>query len=187
MRTHVACRSPPRDRAIVPPELRVSSLLGRLASANVDFVVIGGVAVIAHGYVRNTEDLDICYSPDDVNLEALGGVLLELDARLRGIDEEIPFAPDARTLRRTQILTLDTRDGGLDLLVDPEGSPGYGTLKARAQRIHFDGFEILIASVEDLLTMKRSADRSKDRADIEALTAILRLRRRPGTSDEGGA
>ncbi len=161
------------------PELNISSLLGRLASAGVDFVVIGGVAVIAHGYERNTKDLDICYSSEAANLEALGDVLVELGARLRNIDEDIPFVPDARTLRRTQILTLQTTDGGLDLLVDPDGSPGYETLKARADHIEFDGFQILIASVEDLLSMKRSANRPQDQPDIEALTAIQRLRRRP--------
>ena len=145
-----------------------------------DFVVIGGVAVIAHGYERNTKDLDICYSPEASNLEALGGVLLDLGARLRGIEEDIPFVPDARTLRSMQILTLDTNEGGLDLLVNPDGSPGFAALKGNAERIDFDGFEILIASIEDLLAMKRAAGRSQDQADIEALTAILRLQRRGG-------
>jgi predicted nucleotidyltransferase len=160
----------------MPRELDVSALLRRLVNGGVDFVVIGGVAVIAQGYVRNTEDLDICHSTAQENLEALGAVLLDLDARLRNIDEEIPFVPDARTLRRTQILTLDTRDGGLDLLVDPDGSPGYDALKANADRIDFDDMTVLIASVADLLSMKRAAHRRKDEADIEALTAILRLR-----------
>jgi hypothetical protein len=160
----------------VPPELDVSGLLVRLASADVDFVVLGGVAVIAHGYVRNTEDLDISYASDADNLEALGGVLLDLGARLRAIDEDIPFIPDARTLRRTQILTLDTPLGGLDLLANPDGSPGHAALKANAERIDFDGFEVRIAGIEDLLAMKRAAGRPKDRPDIEALVAIQRLR-----------
>jgi len=161
----------------VQPDLNISSLLTRLAGAGVDFVVIGGVAVVAHGYERNTKDLDICYSPDSANLEALGKVLIGLDARLRGIQEEIPFVADARTLRSTQILTLDTRDGGLDLLVDPDGSPGYSALKANAERVQFDGFELLIASIDDLLSMKRAGGRARDQVDIEALTAIQRLRR----------
>jgi predicted nucleotidyltransferase len=163
----------------VQPELHISALLGRLAGAGVDFVVIGGVAVIAHGYERNTKDLDICYSPDQANLDALGGVLVELGARLRGIDEEIPFVADARTLLRTQILTLDTREGGLDLLVDPTGAPGYRALKERAERIDFDGFDVLIASIEDLLAMKRAANRPQDRVDVQALEALVRLRHRP--------
>ena len=160
----------------MPPELDISSLLARLASANVDFVVIGGVAVIAHGYERNTKDLDVCYSPDPANLEALGQVLIDLGARLRNIDEDIPFIPDARTLRGMQILTLDTPEGGLDLLADPDGSPGYAALKANADSISFDGREILIASIEHLLAMKRAANRPQDQTDIQALTAIQRLR-----------
>jgi hypothetical protein len=160
----------------VPAELDISSLLGRLSNAHVDFVVIGGVAVIAHGYERNTKDLDICYSPDPDNLAALGQVLVDLGARLRNIDEDIPFVPDARTLRGMQILTLDTRLGGLDLLVDPDGSPGYAALKANAERISFDNREILIASIEDLVAMKRAANRPQDQTDIEALNAVLRLR-----------
>lgn len=159
------------------PDLNISALLARLAGAQIDFVVVGGIAVIAHGYERNTKDLDICYSPAIDNLELLGGVLVELGARLRGIDEEIPFVPDARTLRGTQILTLDTRDGGLDLLLDPDGSPGYTALKAHATRAEFDDFEILIASIEDLLAMKRAANRPQDQTDIDALTAIQRMQR----------
>ena len=88
---------------------------------------------------RNTKDLDICDSPDASNLEALGGVLLDLGARLRGIEEDIPFVPDARTLRTMQILTLDTNEGGIDLLVEPDGSPGFAALKANADRIEFEG------------------------------------------------
>ena len=162
------------------PDFDVSSLLRRLAGGGVDFVVIGGVAVIAHGYERNTKDLDICYSPAAPNLEALGAVLVDLGARLRGIPEDLPFVPDAATLRRTQILTLDTPDGALDLLVDPDGSPGYARLKSHAERIEFDGYDILIASIEDLLEMKRAANRPQDHTDIDALTTIQRLRRSAG-------
>jgi predicted nucleotidyltransferase len=54
------------------------------------------------------------------------------------------------------------------------------TLKANAGAIEFDGFEILIASIEDLLAMKRAANRPQDQADVEALTAIQRLRTQPG-------
>ena len=159
------------------PDLDLSSLLGRLAAAEVDFVVVGGVAVIAHGYERNTKDLDICYSTDRANLEVLGQLLVDLGARLRGIDEDIPFVPDAHTLRRAMTLTLDTPDGGLDLLADPSGSPGYDALKTNAMCIDFDGFEIRIASIEHLLAMKRAAGRPQDEVDIEALTAIQRLQR----------
>lgn len=51
---------------------------------------------------------------------------MSIGARLRGLAEDVPFVPDGRTLRQTQILTLDTDLGSLDLLVDPSGSPGWG-------------------------------------------------------------
>lgn len=78
-----------------------SLLLGRLVAAGVDFVVVGGVAMVLHGSARNTGDLDICYASDQPNLEALGLVLVGIGATLRGIEENVPFIPDARTLRQT--------------------------------------------------------------------------------------
>ena len=46
------------------PELRLRELLRRLTEGGVDFVVIGGVAVILQASPRLTKDLDICYAPD---------------------------------------------------------------------------------------------------------------------------
>src|ERR1700684_1653148 len=99
------------------PELNLLPLLQRLTAGGVDYVVIGGVAVALQGYGRATKDLDIVYATDAADLEALGAVLMRAGARLRGVPEDIPFVPDGRTLSHTQILTLDTVDGGLDLLV----------------------------------------------------------------------
>ena len=59
-------------------------LLVELADAGVDFVVIGGIAVVAHGHIRTTRDLDITYATDQDNLDAFGAALVALDARLRG-------------------------------------------------------------------------------------------------------
>ena len=65
------------------------------------------------------------------NLEVLGQALIELDAKLFGIEEDVPFVPDAKTLQRTEILTLTTKHGKLDLLRSPSGAPPYPTLRAR--------------------------------------------------------
>lgn len=143
----------------------------------VDFVVIGGVAVVVQASPRFTRDLDIAYATDTANLERLGALLVSLDARLRGIEEDVPFIPDARTLRHTQMLTLTTRDGDLDLLVDPPGSPGYPALRRHADIVELDGDSVRIASLEDLIEMKRAAGRPQDDIDIESLeVARSRLR-----------
>jgi hypothetical protein len=151
------------------PEFRLTALLGMLAQAEIDFVVIGGVAVVVQASPRFTRDLDICYATDTANLERLGALLVSLDASLRGVHEDVAFVPDARALRRTQMLTLTTREGNLDLLVDPPGSPGYAALRRRADTIELAGTSVRIASLEDLLAMKRAAGRPQDEIDIESL------------------
>ena len=92
-------------------EFRPRKLLGQLTARGVDFVVIGGIALTIHGSDRNTFDLDICPSQDSDNLDVLGRALIELDARLRGIDEDVPFAPDGRSLKGIEMLCLDTSLG----------------------------------------------------------------------------
>jgi hypothetical protein len=166
------------------PELRLRVLLRRLTEGGVDFVVIGGVAVIFQASPRLTKDLDISYDLAQENLDRLGAVLVELGAKLRAVDEDLPFVPDGRTLRRTQILTLTTPDGGIDLLVDPDGSPGYAALRRRASQIDVEGIMVRVASIDDLIEMKRAAARPQDLVDIESLEiARRRLRRGRGDSD----
>lgn len=160
------------------PEFRPAALLKRLVAHGVDFVVVGGIAMISHGSGRVTQDLDICYATDGANLEALGAALVQLGGRLRGVEPDTPFVPDARTLRRTTILTLDTQDGPVDLLVRPAGSPDYEALRAHAERVTLDGVAVLVASLDDLEAMKRAAGRPKDQLDLEEIDAIRRLRAR---------
>lgn len=159
-------------------EFALGKLLGHLVRADVDFVVVGGVAVIVQGSPRFTKDLDICYAADRANLDRLGALLVELGARLRGVEEDLPFVPDGRTLERTQMLTLTTRAGDIDLLVDPDGSPGYASLKRKASRIDLDGIIVLVASIEDMIAMKSAAGRPQDLVDLESLQVARRRLRR---------
>lgn len=140
--------------------------------------MIGGIALTIHGSDRNTFDLDICPSQDPDNLDVLGRALIELDARLRGIDEDVPFVPDGRSLKGIEILCLDTSLGPLDVLSRPSGAPPYEQLRRRAKRVDIGATAVLIASVDDLLEMKRTANRDKDKLDVEALETIKRVARR---------
>jgi hypothetical protein len=157
-------------------EFDPSRLLRSLTDGRVDFVVIGGVAAILHGSARNTFDLDICFANDPDNLEALGSTLVSLRAQLRGVPEPVPFVPDAASLKRIDVLTLTTTAGDLDVLRIPSGAPRYDVLRAHADRFDVGGFEVRVASVEDLIAMKTAAGRPKDQSDVEELEAILRLR-----------
>jgi hypothetical protein len=155
------------------PEFRLSALLRALDG--VDYVVIGGIAAVAHGSPQVTRDLDITYATDDENLERLGAVLLKLGATLRGVTDDVPFVPDGRTLRHTRVLTLDTREGRLDILAEPGGSGGYERLRANAVTATVGGTTVRIAGLDDLIAMKKAAGRPKDRIYVEELEAIRRL------------
>lgn len=160
-------------------EFRPRGLLEHLTRYGVDFVVVGGIAATLHGTDRNTFDLDICPSQDAENLDVLGRALIEIDARLRDIEEDIPFVPDGRSLAGIEILTLSTSLGALDVLVRPHGSPPYAALRRRAAKLDLGAAApVLVASIDDLIAMKRESDRPKDRDDIERLEALTRLSRR---------
>jgi Nucleotidyltransferase of unknown function (DUF6036) len=160
------------------PEFDVEHILSCLTAHGVDYVVIGGIAAVLWGSARNTFDLDICPATDGGNLEALGTALVDLGVRLRGIDEDVPFVPDAATLARIEMLTLDTDAGPLDVVTRPGGASAYERLRKDAERVEIGAFSVRVASIDDLIAMKRSAGRPKDELDVEELEAIKRLRRR---------
>ena len=166
----------PANPRPIPPELRASEILQRLTEAAVDFVVIGGLAVVLLGSARYTKDLDITYATDSANLDALGDVLIGLHARLRAVNEDLPFVPDRRSLRRAMLLTLETDAGWLDLLADLPGAPSYPEVRANAARVEVGSFHVRVADIDDMIAMKKAAGRLQDLADIEELEAIKELR-----------
>lgn len=167
----------PKDRIPAEwPPLDVREILRRLTAGGVDFVVIGGIAIVLLGYPRITRDLDIVFAYDDENLSALGRVLVELKAQLRGVGDNVDFVPDQRTLQGIELLTLDTMAGWFDIHRLPAGVPSYARLRERAERMSLDDFSILVASPDDLIAMKEAANRPQDRIDIAALETIKRLR-----------
>ena len=159
-------------------DLDVERLLACLTGRGVDYVVIGGIGAVLWGSPRNTFDLDVCPATDRGNLEALGKALVELEARLRGIEDDVPFSPDPRTLDQVELLTLDTVAGPLDIIMRPHGVPAYERLRKGATRVDLGDISVLVASIDDLIAMKRAAGRLKDEVDVEELEAIQRLGRR---------
>jgi hypothetical protein len=146
--------------------------LSALTDGGVRFIVIGAVAGRILGSPSLTRDLDICYARDQDNLEALAAVLTNLHARLRGVTEAVPFRLDARTLAAGDSFTFVTDIGDLDILGTPSGTQGYEDLAREAESLTIDSRTILVASIDDLIRMKRAAGRPKDLVEIEILGAL---------------
>ena len=154
------------------------SALRALRDASVEFVLIGGVAARLHGSPSLTRDVDICYSRDKDNLERLAAVLRALNARLRGVDDDVPFLLDARTLHAGGNFTFVTDVGDIDILAMPAGVNGFDELARKAELVDLDGFSVRLATLDDLIRMKRAAGRAKDRAEVEILAALREERDR---------
>lgn len=148
------------------------ALIERLATAGVDFLIVGGVAVVAHGYPRFTRDLDICYARDPANLDRLAAALAPLNPYLRGAPRGLPFTLDAATLRSGLNFILTTDGGDLDLLGELTGVGGYAELSPNAVEIEAFGRRVRLIHLDDLERAKRAAGRPQDLFDLEAIRAI---------------
>jgi len=146
--------------------------LRTLVDHEVRFVLIGGYAGALRGSPVITGDVDVCYARDDENLARLAEALRSLDARLRGAPPDVPFRLDARTLRAGDTFTFSTSAGPVDILGTPSGTNGFADLDAGATEEVVDGLTIRVASIEDLIRMKRAAGRTKDRIALEWLSAV---------------
>jgi hypothetical protein len=154
-------------------------LLLILTSAQVEFIVIGGIAVGVHGYVRATKDLDIVPDPAPENLARLACVLREIGAQPVGIGdfsaEEFPFDPtDPGQLGEGANFRLETSHGPLDIMqwvAGIETDFAYSELAPKAVAVRFRDTQIRVCALDHLLAMKRAAGRPQDLADLNQLQA----------------
>lgn len=148
--------------------LDAAEILRALDRHGVDYVVVGGLAVQAHGHVRTTQDVDLVPDPAVENLERLARALADLAARPAGAPE--PDPPDARELAAHDAVSLDTSAGGVDVHRSPPGAAPYADLRVRALVLDVVGVRVAFAGRDDLIAMKRASGRPVDRGDVLALT-----------------
>ncbi|MDQ3726089.1 MAG: nucleotidyltransferase [Actinomycetota bacterium] len=149
-------------------------MLERLTKAKVRFVLVGGLAVNAWGYVRGTRDVDVVPDPDPENLIRLDVLLQELGGKV-DVDGRLLSSDAISTFLRTGDRTLvDTELGQVDVLQGLPQVPPYATLEGEATDVNMGGLVVRVCSLEHLLEMKRASARLRDKDDLEALEAIQR-------------
>lgn len=150
----------------------IRALLETLFRHEVQFLVIGGVAVQAHGHNRTTMDLDITLAVSQENWRRTAAALAELDAHVHGPNADSGLdATDPQTIGLGTPLTLTTKRGDLDVFpgLVPGGAP-FEELLTRAVAVPFGSGTLQIVGLDDLISMKRASGRPRDIADIVALT-----------------
>jgi predicted nucleotidyltransferase len=158
-------------------------IFAALEESSVRYVVVGGLAVVLHGYARLTADVDLVVDLAEGEaikaVEALTGLGMVPRAPVAARD----FAdPDKRRAwvqdKGMRVFSMhDPRKPlvEVDLFVDPPFL--FEELYARAEPIEIGDRRVRVASIEDLIEMKRRAGRPQDEEDVAALRAIARRRR----------
>ena len=97
-----------------------------------------------------------------------------MGARLRGpgVPDDLPFLLDATTLRNGDTFTFETDLGNVEVFGTPSGTSGFHDLAVSATSVDVDGLVVRVASLEDLMRMKRAAGRPKDLIQLEHLGAL---------------
>jgi transcriptional regulator with XRE-family HTH domain len=165
------------DERADKPILETGPLLNALDRNEVEFVVIGGVAGLAHGSSYPTYDLDIAYLRDSRNLERMARALRDIGVTLRDAPRDLPFQIDAKTLAAGSNFTFVTEFGEFDILGHVDGIRGYEELRSQAKVQDVAGIPVQVASLNHLIGMKRRIDRTKDQLMIEEYVVMERLHR----------
>lgn len=152
-------------------------LLAALHEADVEYIVVGGLAATIHGSARLTQDIDVSYARSTDNLERIVRSLAPFGPYLRGAPRGLPFEWSVATLRSGLNFTLTTAAGDLDLLGDIVGGGSYEDLLPHTIAVDLFGHEVRCLDLEALLRTKRAAGRPRD---LEAIAELEALREERG-------
>jgi hypothetical protein len=151
----------------------LGGIVGVLADAHVEVILIGGLAAQAHGSARLTQDADFVYGRSDANIARLAEALAPLSAYLRGAPPGLPFRFDPQTIRRGLNFTLTTTVGDVDLLGEVVGGGTYEDLVPHTVELIVFGRTIRVLDLPALIRAKRAAGRPKDLEAVAELEALL--------------
>jgi len=141
-------------------------MLRDLNEAGVRYVLIGGIALIRHGVVRATRDVDAVFDPDSGNVDRIQRLVGEW----RATRPDGSPLPDGM-LDGNRSVHLRTLFGDLDLVSEAVAGIPFSDLLARADTKKVDGVEAPICSLADLVAMKKAVGRERDLADLADLEA----------------
>lgn len=145
---------------------RFERLLAALARSDVDFCVVGGLAVVLNGYVRVTEDVDILVNPEPGNLERMLHVLKEWGEGWARELVPADFPAQEGSVR------IGEQEFDLDIFTQMRGR-SLDDFRPRLRHFDAHGVRIPYLAPEDLIALKKDSWRDKDKLDVFALQEIL--------------
>jgi predicted nucleotidyltransferase len=162
------------------PMLEIEKILRLLATHRVEFVVIGGLAMIAQGSAYLTQDIDLCYSRSPQNIAALADACASTHPYLRGAPPGLPFRFDAPTIQAGLNFTLTTDLGDIDFLGEVSGIGTYEKVLALSEEKEVYGLRVRVLSLDGLIAAKKAANRTKDKLHLLELEELKKMRQASG-------
>jgi len=160
----------------------IEEVLAALGASGVRYLVVGGVAVVLHGHLRTTADLDLVVALDPDNARRAVAALTGLGFRPRAPVAAEAFVDSAARAswiadKGLTVFSLwSDRVAGLEVDLFVEEPFDFDAAWARRVTVTLDRTTTTVASLDDLLALKRAAGRPQDLADIVALEAIARTK-----------
>jgi hypothetical protein len=163
------------DRRVTPHP--IEQVLAALNAAGVRYLVVGGVAVVLHGHLRTTADLDLVVSLEPSNARRAIGAVAALGYRARAPVPAERFADAAERAAWISEKELTVFSLWSDRLLFVREPFDFEQAWARRVTVSLDTTTATVVGLQDLLALKREAKRPLDLADVEALEAIARAGR----------
>ncbi len=147
------------DTIQIPPDFK--EFLSLLNSNDVEYLLIGGFAMGAHGYPRTTQDIDVWIERSSDNAKRTLKALREF-----GFDP--PSEIESRLLREDQIIRMGLPPFRIEILTTISGV-AFADCYARRQMRQIDDLTISVIARTDLIANKKASGRPKDLSDVATL------------------
>ena len=142
----------------------MKDLIDLLEKHQVEYMLIGGFAVICYGYIRTTQDIDFLIYPSELNAKKMMNALTEFGFGNAGI-------PQGYFNQEGTAIHIGVEPNRIDFLTSLQGVSNAELFKNKTTLL-LEGKEINIITKKDLILVKKSAGRAKDLADVEELEKI---------------
>jgi hypothetical protein len=176
VKAFVAVRDKGKEKAVADRPFEPGPILRAFSDYKVEYVVIGGLAMMARASAHLTVDLDVCYRRTVDNIKALVEALSPLHPYMRGAPPGLPFQFDVPTVQAGLNFTLVSDFCDIDLLGEVAGIGAYDQALAASTQEELFGLVVNVLTLDGLIAAKKAAGRRKDQAHLLELEELKKLR-----------
>ncbi len=150
----------------------LTRLMRTLIEAEVEFVLVGGLAAVTHGSSLHTSDIDVCCRFTPENLLRLQEALRPLNPRHRMTPAKLPLELDEQGCRGLRNLYLVTELGVIDCLGEVAGLGDFDKVLADSMMVETAAGRFRVLTIDALIRAKEAMNRPHDRETVSLLRAI---------------